>query len=507
MDFNTILTESGLLYANGAEVDNANYRRSTFLPVKEGEVFEYSLRNANNAPGISFYTSPVTTSIQSQYSLIGDFSVKTGQWTAPANGYMRVVTNVNMIGNGGYFRSASGIPTVLANDVNLKQAVLSTLLVSSSGKYPEIDTSAKTLTIYPDTLLLLRGDSGSTAYTQMSASPLIISYAEVSSSAVKILFDIVTKVARAVAYNTVPEKDEVIICSMRVSSTNALVSMSCPYWVNGKPFSMNLDSLIGYEIVKTQSSTYTNVKAVNHRGFNTAPENTLPAYKVSKQKGFVYVETDVCYTSDGVAVLLHDNTINRTARNSDGTEIAEEINISDITYTQALTYDFGVYRNSEYAGTKIPTFEQFIALCKNIGLKPYIEIKAGTVAQLTDLVNLVRSYGMIDNVTWIGGRIISNFTTIYDKARLGLVVNTITQDDVVFAQSLMTGKNEVFIDALYRNLTTETVGMCINANIPLEVWTVNVPSDILALHHYISGVTSDNQIVGKLLYDSEISGS
>jgi glycerophosphoryl diester phosphodiesterase len=412
-----------------------------------------------------------------------------------------------MIGNGGYFRSANGIPTVLANDTNLKNAMLGTLLVSSSGKYPEIDTSAKTLTIYPDTLLLLRGDSGPTVYMQMSTNTLVISYADVSSSAVKILFDIGTKVARAVAYNTVPEKDEVLICSMRVSSTNALVSMSCPYWVNGKPFSMNLDNLIGYEIIKTQSSGYTNVKAVNHRGFNTAPENTLPAYKVSKQKGFVYVETDVCYTSDGVAVLLHDNTINRTARNSDGTEITEEINISDITYAQALTYDFGVYRSSEYAGTKIPTFEEFISLCKNIGLKPYIEIKAGTVAQLTDLVNLVRSYGMIDNVTWIGGRIISNFTTIYDKARLGLVVNTITQDDITFVQSLMTGKNEVFIDALYRNLTTETVGMCINANIPLEVWTANVPSDILALSHYVSGVTSDNQIVGKLLYDSEMNGS
>ena len=45
------------------------------------------------------------------------------------------------------------------------------------------------------------------------------------------------------------------------------------------------------------------VTAVNHRGYNTvAPENTLPAFKLSKINGFNIVETDVQFTSDGVAV-------------------------------------------------------------------------------------------------------------------------------------------------------------------------------------------------------------
>ena len=57
--------------------------------------------------------------------------------------------------------------------------------------------------------------------------------------------------------------------------------------------------------------------SVNHRGYSTvAPENTLPAYKLSKKMGFDYVETDVCFTSDNIPVLLHDGTIDRTSNGS-----------------------------------------------------------------------------------------------------------------------------------------------------------------------------------------------
>ena len=112
-----------------------------------------------------------------------------------------------------------------------------------------------------------------------------------------------------------------------------------------------------------------NVKAINHRGFSTeAPENTIPAYIMSKNKGFTYVEADVSFTSDGVAVLLHDATIDRT---SDGTG-----NISSMTYEYALQYDFGSWFSAEYAGVKIPTFTEFVTLCKRLGLHPYIELKS-----------------------------------------------------------------------------------------------------------------------------------
>lgn len=110
-----------------------------------------------------------------------------------------------------------------------------------------------------------------------------------------------------------------------------------------------------------------NIRAVNHRGYCTeAPENTLSAFRLSKKMGFRYVECDVSFTSDTVPVLLHDSTVDRTSNGSG--------NISAMTLEQVKALDFGSWKSAEYAGEKIPTFEEFMLLCKQIGLHPYIEI-------------------------------------------------------------------------------------------------------------------------------------
>jgi hypothetical protein len=64
----------------------------------------------------------------------------------------------------------------------------------------------------------------------------------------------------------------------------------------------------------------------------------------------------------------------------------------------------------------------------------------------------------------------------------------------------------VFIDCAYGNIPEEAVQLCADADIPLEVWTVNSEGEILALDAYVSGVTSDNLIAGKVFYDSKIGG-
>ena len=241
-----------------------------------------------------------------------------------------------------------------------------------------------------------------------------------------------------------------------------------------------------------------NVTAVNHRGYSTeAPENTLPAYIMSKEKGFNYVECDVSFTSDGVAVLLHDSTIDRT---SNGTG-----SVSAMTYQQLLQYDFGSWKSSKFAGTKIPTFAEFIELCKNIGLHPYIELKSNgsyTKDQITQIVDLVKKNGMKGNVTYISfNKEYLEYVKQADRqARLGYLAD-VTQVTLESAQSLRTGLNEVYIGANYTSLTDEKVNMCIEANFPLEIWTVNDAAVIKNMNSYISGVTSDSLIAGRILFE------
>lgn len=254
-----------------------------------------------------------------------------------------------------------------------------------------------------------------------------------------------------------------------------------------------------------------NVKAVNHRGFSAeAPENTLPAYIMSKKKGFTYVECDVSFTSDNVAVLLHDDTINRTSNGSG--------KISSLTYAKASSYDYGSWFNEanpgitvNYSGTKIPTFIEFINLCKHLGLHPYIELKstgAYTQEQITQIITEVEKCGMTGKVTYISfSYAFLEYVKAADpSARLGYLVSTISDSVITQAVALRTGSNDVFMDARLSNLTDSLVSSCIAQKLPLEVWTVNTETEILGMSSYISGVTSDNLVAGKVLYDAAING-
>lgn len=257
------------------------------------------------------------------------------------------------------------------------------------------------------------------------------------------------------------------------------------------------------EIQKNQRRNWF-VKSINHRGYERLyPENTLIAFKQSSILGFDAVETDIRYTSDGVAVLLHDETINRTARNADGSEISETINIRDITYEQALQYDFGIYKGEKFAGTKIPTFEQAVALCRNLSLELYAELKVSNVAPL---VNIVKKYGMAKHTTWISYNVplLAGVKSIDGTARLGVLVGELTESGINNTIALKTDDNEVFIDVQSTYDPTSFIDTLITNNIGLEAYTPNLIEGISALNPYITGVTSDWLVAGKALYDYNI---
>ena len=246
------------------------------------------------------------------------------------------------------------------------------------------------------------------------------------------------------------------------------------------------------------------VHSINHRGYSlSAPENTLPAYILSKEKGFSYVEADVSFTKDNVAVLLHDSTIDRTSNGSG--------NINTFNYEDLLQYDFGSWKDEKYSGTHIPTFSEFIILCKNIGLHPYIELKSSgayTESQIQQIVSEVKACGMRKHVTWISFNktFLDYVKTADETARLGFLVSSDANDtNIAQIKTLQTENNEVFLDLKYSLITNEGINKCIQENIPLEVWTINDENIILELNPYITGITSDSLIGGQVLYNYGIS--
>ena len=156
-------------------------------------------------------------------------------------------------------------------------------------------------------------------------------------------------------------------------------------------------------------------RLISHRGWNTwngdlYPEQVISSYKESYKRGLRNVECDVKFTSDGIPVLLHDNTINRTARNLDGTELGTDIYLRDLTFEQVRNnYDFGIYQGERFKGTKIPTLEELLRLCKVMGMRIILEYKAdenGTVGineGVEKVYNLVKNNGMLDYVVFLSG--------------------------------------------------------------------------------------------------------
>ncbi len=258
-------------------------------------------------------------------------------------------------------------------------------------------------------------------------------------------------------------------------------------------------------------------RSVNHKGYNTlAPENTLPAFELSAQMGYQYVETDISFTQDGVPVLLHNPTINVMARNPDGSELAHKnISIGTLTYEEALQYDF-TKGMEDYQGTKIARLDDFLDLCRTKSLHPYLEIKNNgdcSKDQISGLVELVRSKGMEGKVTWI------SFEAKYlkwvgeedPKARLGFL--SIVFDDVTMrgavetAKGLKTGENEVFLDLANKTaFVAYDYSLCEKEELPVEIWVneeINTfmgisERDILeALDPYVTGATVDRYIYAR----------
>ena len=130
----------------------------------------------------------------------------------------------------------------------------------------------------------------------------------------------------------------------------------------------------------------------SHRGgVYYTPENTLPAFRKAMSQGYTYIETDPCYTKDGVIVLHHDGTINRTCRNSDGSEIGGEVKLSDLTYNELLQYDAGIFKGEEFRGTKIPRLDELLALAEGTDVIIALDKKIGT-HEMEPLFSLIEKY-------------------------------------------------------------------------------------------------------------------
>ena len=135
----------------------------------------------------------------------------------------------------------------------------------------------------------------------------------------------------------------------------------------------------------------------SHRGgAYYTPENTMPAFLAALNEDFYAIETDPTLTKDGVIVLSHDATVNRSLRNPDGSVIEGQKFIKDLTYAELLKYDAGIAKGEAFRGTKVPTLEELFAAADGTDVVIVIDkyVKWHDGEELDALIDLVKRYNV-----------------------------------------------------------------------------------------------------------------
>jgi glycerophosphoryl diester phosphodiesterase len=122
-------------------------------------------------------------------------------------------------------------------------------------------------------------------------------------------------------------------------------------------------------------------RTLAHRGGGTlAPENTLPAFDAGHAHGYRAAEFDAVLAADGIPVLLHDETLDRTTNGRGPVAVR--------TAGELARLDAGAWFDARYAGTPVPTLGQALQHCYRLGIWLNVEIKPvpGHEARTGDVV-------------------------------------------------------------------------------------------------------------------------
>jgi glycerophosphoryl diester phosphodiesterase len=132
---------------------------------------------------------------------------------------------------------------------------------------------------------------------------------------------------------------------------------------------------------------------IGHRGASAvAPENTLAAFARAMVEGADGIEFDVRLAGDGMPVVIHDATLERTG-------LVNGI-VSQITSEELQMIDVGSWfdrrsggKSTEFFGERLPTLQQVFDFFSDKAALLYLEMKSDITggAELADAV--VRSIG------------------------------------------------------------------------------------------------------------------
>ena len=206
---------------------------------------------------------------------------------------------------------------------------------------------------------------------------------------------------------------------------------------------------------------------VAHRGYSAvAPENTLPALAAAGHAGATLVEFDVRVTADGVPVLLHDRTVNRTTTGTG--------RIWDLTYDEIATLDAGSWFGPAFAGIRVPTLAEALDLLRAGPADLLLEVKPpATLDEVKTILALVAEFDLMDRtiVQSFDADVVRKARQVAPEVRRALLLFRFDTETVETAREL----GVTFCNPSVQDVLTgrETVAALASAGVGVMPWTAN----------------------------------
>jgi glycerophosphoryl diester phosphodiesterase len=234
-----------------------------------------------------------------------------------------------------------------------------------------------------------------------------------------------------------------------------------------------------------------------HRGGAAlAPENTMPAFERGLALGADGLEFDVHLSKDGVPVIIHDQTVDRTTNGTGA--------VADLTAAELAALDAGYRFDPDGGfpwrgrGAGVPALRDVLARHTTVPL--IIELKTGEPQLAQRVIDMVRAAGLTEHVT-IGSFHAGALDAVRGYApefRTGADVDQIKGGITATLTGALVGPlpfhafqlPEIF--AGQRIVTPEFVGGARAAGAGFIVWIVNDPADIRRLLDWgVDGIITD----------------
>jgi glycerophosphoryl diester phosphodiesterase len=230
------------------------------------------------------------------------------------------------------------------------------------------------------------------------------------------------------------------------------------------------------------------VLVIAHRGASaTAPENTLAAFRLAVAEKADYVELDVQESLDGEVVVVHDSDLMKVG--------GSPMKIWEHNAAELRTVDIGSHKGAQYAGERVPTLAEALAVCKGTSTKVLVELKSyGHNQDLEGKVAaIVEGAGMENDCAYMSldHHQVGRMKRLRPQWRVGVLVAKALGDLTTLGGNFLAVEARMATKRLFVRRTHR-------AEQDVYVWTVNDPAWMLtAMSHGVDGLITDKPAIAR----------